>query len=141
MEKQLPGITKDPRFFWQVDTEHWKYDKVSPKLGEQLAVELQRRTGRPAVHYAPKWAYGNSVPNPKRLLWASNYSGSGSPAGWLTQWNRTKKLNHPGWAPYSGRVPFFLQYSSDAVIGGQRTCDANAVKGSEANFLKRMGMK
>jgi hypothetical protein len=115
-------------WFWQVDTEHWSYDQVSAQRGHDVAQELARQTGRAVLHYAPQWAYGNSVPAGEPL-WASSYvAGSGSFA----------KL-YPGdgaavWAPYSGRVPAVLQYSSSATIGRQSGCDANAFRGDRAAF-------
>ena len=134
-DKQWSGWRKHKGFFWQVDLEHWSYDKVSPKHGNEMAKLLEQKTGKKAVLYAPRWAYGDSIGG-SYPLWASNYNGSGSPANFKTQWNRTGKANHAGWQKYSGRKPRILQYSSDATIGGQHTCDANAFDGTEADFAK-----
>ncbi|WIM94358.1 peptidoglycan-binding protein [Actinoplanes oblitus] len=145
LDAQAPGLIGHQRFRWQVDTEVWRdshgvvYDHVSPKTGAALLTELNRRTGKPVgFHYAPKWAYGDSIPGTDPL-WASDYRGSGAPADWRTEWQHTGQDRHPGWAPYSGRVPAILQFSSDSVIGGQHTCDCNAFRGSEADLIALIG--
>lgn len=122
-----------PGWFWQVDTEHWSYDKVGPATGAAMCAELRKRTGKATIHYAPKWAYGDGVPGPDPL-WASNYvSGSGDFAALAA------KVTGAKWAAYSGRVPVILQYSSSATIGRQPTCDANLFRGSLADFAKLIG--
>ncbi|BCJ41093.1 hypothetical protein GCM10010168_46090 [Actinoplanes ianthinogenes] len=145
LNAQASGLIGHDRFRWQVDTEIWKdskgvvYDHVSPKTGAALLAELNRRTGKPVgFHYAPKWAYGDSIPGTDPL-WASDYRGSGAPAHWRTEWQRTQQGKHPGWGAYSGRTPAILQFSSDAVIGGQHTCDGNAFRGSEADLATLIG--
>lgn len=125
VNQQTPWWTSTPGFFFQVDTEKWSYDAVLPQRGADVCAELMRRTGRRIVHYAPKWAYGDSIPQPDPL-WASNYGDNG--IGTLQQ-------KYPGdsstrWAAYSGRVPVFLQFGSRIVIGRQNTCDGNAFRGS-----------
>ena len=141
LNAQAPGMIGHPRFRWQMDTEKWSdsngvvYDAVDPGVGAALLADLNRRTGKPmGFHYAPKWAYGDTIPG-NDPLWASDYSGSGAPAHWRTEWEHTQQDNHPGWTRYSGRTPVILQYSSDSVIGGQHTCDANVFRGSEAAML------
>lgn len=122
-----------PGWFWQVDTEHWSYDKVSAATGAAMCAELRKRTGKATLHYAPKWAYGNGVPGDEPL-WASSYvTGSGdfkALAG---------KISASRWAAYSGRVPAILQYSSSATIGRQSTCDANLFRGSLDDFARLIG--
>jgi hypothetical protein len=122
-----------PGWFWQVDTEKWTYDSVSAATGAAMCAELRKRTGKATIHYAPKWAYGDDVPQPDPL-WASNYvSGSGdfrTLAG---------KITSAKWAAYSGRTPTILQYSSSATIGRQPTCDANLFRGTLADFAQLIG--
>lgn len=125
VNSQTPWWTSFPGFFFQVDTEKWSYDAVSAQRGAEVCAEIRRRTGRRVVHYAPQWAYGNSIPQPD-ALWASNYGGNG--VGTLQQ-------TYPGdasprWAAYSGRVPVFLQFGSRITIGRQPTCDGNAFRGT-----------
>ncbi len=122
---KTPWWTSFPGFFFQVDTEKWSYDKVSAARGAEVCAALRNRTGRRVVHYAPRWAYGDSVPKPDPL-WASSYGDNG--VGTLTQ-------KYPGdrssrWAAYSGRIPVFLQFGSRIVIGRQNTCDGNAYRGT-----------
>lgn len=125
VDAATPWWRSFPGFFFQVDTEHWSYDQVSPAIGEAVAVALRARTGRWVVHYAPGWAYGNSIPG-STPLWASDYGTN--PVAEL-------QAAYPGdqssrWHPYSGRVPTFLQYGSQLTIGTQAGCDGNAFRGS-----------
>ncbi|NUT33916.1 MAG: hypothetical protein HOV79_12670 [Hamadaea sp.] len=128
-------------FFWQVDLEHWDYDKVDAALGENMAVELERLTGHRAVLYAPRWAYGDGLPG-DRPLWNSDYRGSGEPADFRAQWDRVAAHEaNTGFDPMSGRVPRILQYASDAVIGGQHTCDANVFPGTLDDFADMITLR
>lgn len=136
--RQFPEWKSHPGFFWQVDLEHWEYDKVKPEHGVEMARRLREKTGVGVVLYAPRWSYGDSVPG-SDPLWASNYTGSGLAGPFKTQWARTSQMSHQGWGKYSGRVPRILQYSSDATIGGQHTCDANVFNGDEAAFRSMIG--
>lgn len=130
---QVPWWREFPGWFWQMDTEHWSYDQVSAQRGHDVAVELAKRTGKRVLHYAPKWAYGDSVPGDEPL-WASSYvSGSGHYRS-LYPGDRSSK-----WAAYSGRTPAILQYSSSARIGNQNTCDASAFRGTVADFAALIG--
>lgn len=121
-----------PGWFWQVDLEKWSYDAVPVSVGVQMCEELERRTGKKVVLYAPRWAYGNSIPAPwNSVLWNSHYvSTSGN----------FKSIypgsGHGGWNLMAGKRPVILQYSSRSVIGGQHTCDANAFEGTEADFAR-----
>jgi hypothetical protein len=124
-----PWWKADPGFFLQVDLEHWEYDAVAPTLGVQACELLQARTGKAVILYAPRWAYGNSIGG-NVPLWASDYGAN--PA---THY----RAAYPGdasarWGLYSGRVPVILQYGSRTTIGGHPTCDANAFRGSVADF-------
>jgi hypothetical protein len=125
LAQATPWWTTYPGFFFQVDTEKWSYDSVSPNIGAGMCAALRARTGRQVIHYAPQWAYGNSIPGTDPL-WASDY-GSNS-AGTLAQM-------YPGdtssrWGAYSGRTPVFLQFGSNIIIGSQRTCDGDAFRGT-----------
>jgi len=130
---EVPWWRTFPGWFWQMDTEHWGYDNVPASVGHQAAQLLAQRTGKTVLHYAPKWAYGDSVPAGEPL-WASAYvTGSG----------HFRQL-YPGdtssrWAAYSGRAPAILQYTSSAVIGRQAVCDANAFRGTVADFARLIG--
>jgi hypothetical protein len=129
----VPWWRSFPGWFWQMDTEHWSYDHVSAATGHQAAQLLAQRTGKKVLHYAPEWAYGNSVPAGEPL-WASNYiSGSGD--------FRTLAARVPAskWAAYSGRTPAILQYTSSATIGRQPRCDANAFRGTADDFARLIG--
>lgn len=125
VNQATPWWTTYPGFFFQVDTEKWSYDAVSPNIGAGVCSLLRARTGRQVLHYAPQWAYGNSIPGTDPL-WASNYGSNG--AGTLQQM-------YPGdassrWAAYSNRTPTFLQFGSNIIIGTQHQCDGNAFRGT-----------
>ncbi len=134
VDQQAPWWRDWPHWFWQVDLEHWEYDKVAPAHGLAWCDMLTRRTGRRVVLYAPKWAYGNSIGG-SSPLWQSNY-GNNPATGF--------KAAYPGnsssrWAVYSGRTPVILQYGSRTTIGRQPTCDANAFRGTIAELLAFIG--
>lgn len=157
MENQAPWWKTFPGWFWQMDTEKWSYDAVSPQIGHACAQILEQRTGKAVLHYAPKWAYGNSVPAGEPL-WASSYaSGSGN-----------YRSIYPGdgsgnWAAYSGRTPAILQFTSSATlavahlagfhaddprramfdsvatVGLQPGVDINAFRGTVSDFAALIG--
>lgn len=131
-DKQWPGWRTFSGFFWQVDLEHWEYDQVAPNHGLNMVTELEKRTGKRCVLYAPKWSYGDSVSGTVPL-WSSNY-GENSAMHFKTLYAARGGDNGPGWIRYSNRVPVIWQYGSRATIGGQNTCDANAFRGTEADF-------
>lgn len=126
-----PWWTSYPGFFFQVDTEKWGYDQVSSKRGADVCAEIRKRTGRQVVHYAPSWAYGNTIPQPDPL-WASSYGTNG--VGTLQ--NMYPGDKSPRWAAYSGRTPTFLQFGSNIVIGTQHNCDGNAFRGTMDDLRK-----
>lgn len=129
VNEQTPWWTTYPGFFFQVDTEKWPYDQVTPQRGADVCAELRSRTGRRVVHYAPQWAYNGNIPQPDPL-WASDYGSNGT---------GTLQAKYPGdsstrWNPYSGRKPTFLQFGSNIIIGRQNTCDGNAFIGTIADL-------
>jgi GH25 family lysozyme M1 (1,4-beta-N-acetylmuramidase) len=118
-------------WIWQLDAE--KFESMprapSPEEGKAFLDELKRLAGGRGyfIAYAPKWVYGDRF-NVGYDLWASNYTGSGGPRNFKEQYQGVTD-NQAGWQPYSGRKPRILQFSSDAVIGTQKTCDANKLDG------------
>lgn len=131
---QTPWWRDFPGFFFQVDTEHWGYDQVSPATGEAVCAALRERTGRWVVHYAPKWAYGNTIPG-STPLWASDYNGNPAlPLQTAYTAGDAEGDNDPAWNAYSGRVPVFWQFGSRCIIGRQPSADGNAFRGSLADL-------
>lgn len=134
----VPWWRTFPGWFWQVDTEIWSnsngvYDHVSPQVGADMCSRLRQATGKATIHYAPKWAYGDSIPGDEPL-WASSYvAGSGSYHGLYPGDGSSR------WSAYSGRTPAILQFSSHATVGSQPTCDANAFRGTESDFAELIG--
>lgn len=124
-------------FFWQVDLERWPYDSTDASVGKTLADELHVRTGKPVVIYASKGQYDDSVPQ-GYPLWNANYNGSGS-GDFRQQYQNAGGDNNPAWGAYSGQVPVILQYSSDSVFADGNTGDANAFRGSVADFAAMLG--
>jgi len=142
-DNNFPMWRHHPGFFWQVDTEFWfdgvdpePYDKVGIGLGAEVAQHLMRMSQKPAILYAPKWAYGDSVPNyPGRRLWASNYSGSGASRDYHEMYLGD---NAPGWSSYSGVVPTINQFCSDGKVNGWGPLAMSAFRGTVDDFRKML---
>ena len=130
---QTPWWKDHPGWFWQIDLEKWPHDAVPAPLGEEMAAMLEKQTGKKAILYASRGQYGDTLPGTTRPLWNANYNSAGSPRPFKQMYAGDSA---PGWVRYSGRMPAILQYTSSAIIGGQSTCDANAFRGTEADFAK-----
>lgn len=124
---------RDGPFIIQLDAEKFEYMDREPSAAEirQWCDEFVKRvpSHRPVV-YAPKWLYGDSLKGLPYPLWASNYGSN--PA-------KPYRDVYPGdgstrWAKYSGQTPAILQYGSRTIIGSQKTCDANAYRGTLAEL-------
>jgi hypothetical protein len=129
LDSQTPWWRPTREFFIQVDTEHWGYDDVSPQYGAQACALIRSQTGKFVIHYAPRWAYGDTIPGDDPL-WASSYGSNPS----LPYRQAYPGDNSSGWAPYSGRTPTILQFGSRLTIGSQPTCDGNAFRGTLDQF-------
>jgi hypothetical protein len=125
LNSQTPWWQGMREFFIQVDTEHWGYDDVAPQYGVLACDLLRAQTGKLVVHYAPRWAYGDTIGG-DHPLWASSY-GSNPTAPYRQAYPGD---GNSGWAPYSGRTPTILQYGSSLTVGSQPSCDANAFRGT-----------
>jgi len=110
-----------PGWFWQVDLERWPYDAVPASVGIAAAQQLRARTGRWTILYASRSQYGSQLGGWDGPLWNADYGPTAAYPG--DNWA-------PGWAPYSGQAPTFLQYTSSATIAGLTTCDRNAYRGT-----------
>ena len=115
-----------PGWFWQVDAEMWPDDHPPPATCKAMCDRLVARTGRRVILYAPRGHYGNRLTGVGHPLWNANYGSD--PVGWY--FALYPGDGSPGWAPYSGQTPLFLQYGSKTIIGTQRSCDANAYRGT-----------
>jgi hypothetical protein len=133
VDAKTPWWRKHPGWFFQCDLEHWPQDKVPPSVGVQWCERMEARTGRRVLLYAPRWAYSDTIGG-QAPLWASNYV-SGK-AGFRELYPDDTSNR---WQAYSGRTPVILQYSSSATIGRQPTCDANAFRGTVADFGRLIG--
>lgn len=125
-------------WFFQVDLEKWSYDDVASGKGEEFADILEQRSGRKAVIYASKGQYGNALLGTSHPLWNANYGSNPSKAYRQLYFDHGGDLG-PGWASYSGTTAQIWQYGSNAIIGSQHTCDANAFKGTTSDFAAMIG--
>jgi hypothetical protein len=133
-----PWWRQHPGWFWQIDLERWPYDPVPASVGIAAARLLQKRTGRWTVLYASHGQYSDQLTAWDGPIWNADYAPrpAGAPAamypgdGWMPAHGGWLG----GWAPYSGREPTLLQFTSSATIAGLSTCDANAFRGSLAEL-------
>jgi GH25 family lysozyme M1 (1,4-beta-N-acetylmuramidase) len=119
-----------PGWFWQVDAELWPDDFPPPSAVRTICDRLVQLTNRRVLLYAIRGHYGNSLTGINHPLWNADY-GSDPVGHFLSLYPGDFS---PRWAPYSGQVPTILQYSSQARIGTQPGCDANAYRGSLEEF-------
>jgi hypothetical protein len=131
---QTPWWSSFPGWFFQGDLEKWSYDPVAASMGPAFCAEVERRTSKRCVLYAPKWAYGDTIGG-SAPLWASAYGSN--PAGPYR--NAYPGDASPSWGAYSGRTPAILQFGSQATIGRQPICDINAFRGTVADFAQLIG--
>jgi hypothetical protein len=134
VQKEIPWWKSHPGFFWQVDLEKWSYDAVNDRIGSEMCKLLEEQTGKKAILYAPKWAYGDNIDG-YAPLWSSDY-GANAAKPFKTLYAERGGDSGRGWTAYSRRTPVIWQYGSRAIIGGQATCDANAFRGTEEDFRK-----
>jgi hypothetical protein len=123
-----------PLWAWQVDLERWTYDNVAAAKGIDCARRLRDRTGRPVLLYASHGQYWDELQGWDGPLWNADYAAR-SAAGFAAMypgddWTPLHNTWRGGWAPYSGKTPTILQYTSSATIAGLTTCDANAFRGT-----------
>jgi len=123
-----------PGFFWQVDTERWPYDSVALSTGEAMAAQLEAATGKQAVHYASVGQYGSawSQPYPR---WNANYPYT-SRLHYLGAYTRAGGDSGRGWVGSAS----IWQYCSNTIVGPQVQVDANAYKGTLADFGRMIGI-
>ncbi len=124
-DRDEPWWRTFPGWFWQVDLEKWPYDQVPAATGIAFAEELRRRTGKVVALYASHGQYGDQLTAWKGPLWNAHYVDAVGDFKVIYPGDRWR-----GWAPYSGREPDFLQYSSSATIAGVTTSDASAYRGT-----------
>lgn len=123
---------QDGPFLVQLDCERWPTDFPGEAAISAWCARFVAVTGgthRPIV-YASRGQYGNTLWGVDYPLWNAAYPSGAS---------GTFRSLYPGddsasWSAYSGHIPAIWQYSSDAVIGSQSTCDANAYRGSLAEL-------
>lgn len=124
---------------WQTDLERWSYDNVSAAKGIDFARRLRDKTGRQVLLYASHSQYADQLAAWDGPLWNADYASR--PVGTAAAmypgdgWRPQHQGWVGGWAPYSGREPAILQYTSSATIAGLTTCDANAYRGTREQLL------
>lgn len=102
-----------------------------PTLSQARACAAELRSVYPAVPiggYCPHWFTGSMDLSFCDWLWASEYvSGSGDPAMLYAQ------VPASWWAPYGGRSPLLLQFTSQASVAGiSGPVDCSAFHGTAA---------
>jgi hypothetical protein len=133
-DEVTPWWRTDPNFFIQVDLERWPYDSVAGDLGARLVRLFEELSPTSVLLYASAGQYGDTLP-PDMLLWNANYAAENAPTRrYLDLYSHVGGDQGPGWAPYSGRSAAIWQFASDATIGSQPRCDANAFRGSADDF-------
>jgi hypothetical protein len=131
LDSQCPGWRDGP-FILQADCEKWKGDPATVPPVSDINAFCDRLVARMPklrpIGYLPDWVYGD-ISGFRYPLWSSKYvTGTGG-----------YRALYPGdsarqWAAYGGKSPSILQYTSSATIGGQKTCDANAFRGTPAQL-------
>lgn len=114
-----------------VDLERAPDGPPSVQQAKDAVAELRRRyPGHPFGGYAPHWYTGGADLSFFDWLWASEYvNGSGDP-GVLY-----KAVPASWWAPYGGRSPLMLQFTSSAVVAGiSGPVDCSAFQGGAAQL-------
>lgn len=132
MDAHTPWWRTWPHWMMQVDAEKWSYDAVSAATVKAFA-GLLVASGAPGykVTYASRGQYGDSLSGIATDLWNADYRGSVSGSYPGDGWVKAGALV-AGWAPYSGKMPRFLQYTS-------RPFDEDAFRGTLAELLALTG--
>jgi len=114
-----------PAWFFTADAER-STSLPSPATVRGFCDELAGQSDRLVVVYGSNGQYGNTLQGLGHPLWNAHYGTN--PAGPFAAVYPGD--SSAGWAPYSGQTPEILQYSSNAVVAGLTTCDANAYRGT-----------
>jgi hypothetical protein len=132
LDRQCPGW-RDRPFILQIDCERWRGKASTVPSRADIEAFCDRLHARMpklrALVYAPKWVYHHMLDGLPYPLWASSYVHGSGPASKLYPGDHSAR-----WGAYSGQVPAVLQFTSQATIAGQTTCDANAFRGSLAQL-------
>lgn len=122
MDRETPWWRDWPHWVMQIDAEKWPYDNVSAQTVKDFAGRVVG-SGLPGwkITYASRGQYGDSLAGIATPLWNADYRGSVNGSypgdGWAS-----------GWAPYSGKTPVLLQYTSTPY-------DENAFRGTLSDLL------
>jgi hypothetical protein len=116
------------KFILQIDLEKWPADQVSAATGKTFAAKVKARAPRQAwvITYASHGQYGNSLLGIVTDLWNADYASGGSYPG--DNWAPLHSFGRGGWAPYSGKTPVLLQFTSTPY-------DKNAFRGTLEQLL------
>lgn len=138
LDEVTPWWRSHPCFFLQADLERWSYDSVSPSTGSAFNFALKAAQPKRVITYASRGQYGDGLSGIGTPLWNANYMVSAS-YPYRDGYTRSGGDGGPGWRAYSGQVPVLWQYTSNASIGSQHTCDANAFRGTLAQLKSLIG--
>jgi hypothetical protein len=126
-----------PGMFVQIDLERWPYDSVPASVGIECGQRIRDAMGRQALLYASRGQYGDGLTAWDGPLWNADYWSPATYPG--DNFTHNDKGAPAGWAPYSGKVPAILQWTSSATIAGLTTCDENAFRGTINDFATLIG--
>ena len=118
-----------------VDLERAPNGSPTIAAAQEAAAELRKKyPGHPVGGYAPHWYTGGANLSFFDWLWASEYvGGSGDPAALY------RAVPAAWWAPYGGRSPLMLQFTSQAVVAGiSGPVDCSAFPGTGAQLASRV---
>lgn len=129
----LPSWWDDGPFLVQLDVEHWPNDTPSAADIHAWVVRFLDVTAgqyTPFV-YASKGQYGSATIMADVPLWNAAYP-SGTARKLTAAYVAAGADTGEGWSPYAqpARLPAIWQYTSNATIGTQTQCDANAFRGT-----------
>jgi len=131
-----PWLYDWPGRYAVVDLERWQYDNVQAGKGIDCAHRLRDRLGWQVLLYASRGQYGGTLTGWDGPLINADYRrGPGYPGDGWTSYNGQPA----GWAPYSGKTPAMLQYTSSATVAGLTTCDVNAYRGTVEHLRALIG--
>ncbi len=116
-----------------VDVEPWEAGHSHPTLTDAKVCVARLRQlypHHPVGGYIPHWYWGNQDTTFVDWLFQSHYvNGTGTPA------QLYGKVTADFWAPYGGKAPAVLQFTSSATVAGVAgACDCSAFRGTAAQF-------
>lgn len=126
----LPAWWDQGPWLTQLDCERWENDFPPPSAVKAWCDRFHQLYPRyTPIVYASKGQYGDRLLGLGYPLWNANYpTGIGRPLA--AAYGAAGGDTGVGWSAYSGQTPVIDQFTSNATIGSQKRCDANAYRGT-----------